>query len=200
MAIHHESCGGHGVTGTDPAWPHPLAPSTSVRLEIVPSTVLEALANGDSSVFADARVSPYLAGEDWRSLWRLRWAQVQAKPDDAPWVTRFIVDPSVDGAVGIAGFHQAPDAAGMVEIGYAVDPALRRRGYARRALEVLLAVARDRAEAHGDVTTVRATISPANMASIDLVTAFGFAERGEQWDDEDGLEIIYELDVAPSRR
>ena len=72
------------------------------------------------------------------------------------------------------------------------DPALRRRGYARQALETLLDVARS----HPDVRTVRATISPDNVASRALIDGYGFVERGEQWDDEDGLEIIYELSVA----
>ncbi|MGD0246728.1 MAG: GNAT family N-acetyltransferase, partial [Streptosporangiaceae bacterium] len=45
------------------------------------------------------------------------------------------------------------------------------------------------------VRTVRATISPDNVASYQLVSQYGFTETGEQWDDEDGLEIIYEVDA-----
>jgi RimJ/RimL family protein N-acetyltransferase len=81
----------------------------------------------------------------------------------------------------------------MVEIGYAVDPAYRRRGYARAALEALL----QRAAHEPRVNTVRVTISPGNTASYALASQYGFAEVGEQWDEEDGLEIIYE--VAASR-
>jgi hypothetical protein len=47
------------------------------------------------------------------------------------------------------------------------------------------------------VTTVRVTISPDNDASNALAAQYGFAETGEQWDEDDGLEIIYE--VAASR-
>jgi len=43
---------------------------------------------------------------------------------------------------------------------------------------------------------VRATISPGNLASRSLVEKYGFVENGEQWDDEDGLEIIYEVDAS----
>jgi ribosomal-protein-alanine N-acetyltransferase len=53
----------------------------------------------------------------------------------------------------------------------------------------LLAVAR----AHPDVKVVRATISPDNHASRSLLDGYGFSEVGEQWDDEDGLEIILEV-------
>ncbi|SJM64436.1 hypothetical protein FM101_08585 [Arthrobacter rhombi] len=42
---------------------------------------------------------------------------------------------------------------------------------------------------------VRATISPDNHASSSLVEAYGFKEVGEQWDDEDGLEIIFEVEA-----
>jgi len=47
------------------------------------------------------------------------------------------------------------------------------------------------------VRTVRASISSGDEASARLVAPYGFAKVGEQWDDEDGLEIVYE--VAPVR-
>jgi RimJ/RimL family protein N-acetyltransferase len=74
---------------------------------------------------------------------------------------------------------------------YAVDPAYRRRGYARAALEALL----QRAVREPQVRTVRVTISPDNVASYQLASQYGFTEIGEQWDDEDGLEIIYAVDA-----
>jgi predicted acetyltransferase len=54
----------------------------------------------------------------------------------------------------------------MVEIGYAVDPAYRRRGYARAALEALF----QRAAREAQVRTVRVTISPDNVASYRLAS------------------------------
>jgi RimJ/RimL family protein N-acetyltransferase len=77
----------------------------------------------------------------------------------------------------------------MVEIGYAVDPAFRRRGYARAALETLL----ERAATEPLVRRVRVTISPDNVASLRLASQYGFVKVGEQWDAEDGLEIVYEV-------
>jgi RimJ/RimL family protein N-acetyltransferase len=79
----------------------------------------------------------------------------------------------------------------MVEVGYGIDPAFRRRGYARAALVALI----DRARAEPSVHTLRATISPDNEPSLGLIRQFTFVENGEQWDDEDGLEIIYEIPV-----
>jgi RimJ/RimL family protein N-acetyltransferase len=99
----------------------------------------------------------------------------------------------VPGAVGLAGFHGPPDGKGMVELGYRIDPRHRRHGYARAALETLLAVARDQPS----VEIVRATVSPDNVASRSLIDQYGFAEVGDQWDDEDGLEIILEVAARP---
>ena len=97
-------------------------------------------------------------------------------------------------AVGRAGFHGPPDGAGMVEVGYSIDPDRRRRGYGRATLGYLL----DRAGREPDVRTVRASIGPDNEPSLNLVRQFGFVAVGEQWDDEDGLEIVYEVAAAES--
>ena len=42
---------------------------------------------------------------------------------------------------------------------------------------------------------MRVTIGPDNVASYQLASQYGFTEIGKQWDDEDGLEIIYEVDA-----
>ena len=77
---------------------------------------------------------------------------------------------------GHAGFHGPPDETGMVEISYSVAPDFRRQGYARAMLAELL----HRAAVEPAVTTVRATTSPDNAASLATVSGFGFVEVGEQ--------------------
>jgi RimJ/RimL family protein N-acetyltransferase len=79
----------------------------------------------------------------------------------------------------------------MVEIGYATAPEHRRRGYARAALAALL----DRADREPDVRVVRVSIAPDNAASRAVAVPFGFREVGEQVDEEDGLEVVYELEL-----
>ena len=119
----------------------------------------------------------------------MRSSQVGENSASAAWVTGVIWDEQrIWRWVGpaITGLRTKR---GMVEIGYAVDPAYRRCGYARAALEALL----QRATEEPQVLTVRVTISPDNLASYELVSQYGFIEAGQQWDDEDGLEIIYEL-------
>ncbi|MFI9454313.1 GNAT family N-acetyltransferase [Amycolatopsis sp. NPDC052450] len=154
--------------------------------------VFDALARGDlagATATSPVPLTAYLTGSDRRGLWKRRSRQVAADPGSAAWVTGIIWDQRHLLAVGTAGYHGPPDTSGMVEIGYAVDPAHRRRGYARAALESLLA----RAVQEPQVHTVRVTISPANTASYQLASQYGFVKVGEQWDDEDGLEIIYEI-------
>lgn len=171
-------------------------PALDVRIVRLTAPVFRALADGDlaaANAVSPVPLSAYFAGPDWRSVWRMRSEQVQDDPASAAWVTGVIWDERQQVAVGRAGYHGPPDPAGMVEIGYAVDPAYRRRGYARAALEALL----QRAAAEPRVHKVRVAISPDNVASYRLASQYGFIEVGEQWDAEDGLEIIYEVDAVP---
>lgn len=163
-----------------------------VRIVQLNPAAPRALAEGDlesANAAADISLTPYFAGPDWRGLWRRRSAQVLEDPDSAVWITGVVWDDLRQLAVGRAGFHGPPDAAGMVEVGYAIDPAHRRQGYARAALLTLL----DRAAHEPAVRTVRATVRPDNTASRNLIQQYGFSEVGEQWDDEDGMEIVYEV-------
>lgn len=166
------------------------------RVEIVQldAAALRGLADGDQAAAqrtSPVPLSPYLAGEECRRVWEIRAEQVARDPASAAWITGIVWDPERGLAVGRAGYHGPPDADGMVEVGYSVDPRFRRQGYARAALRALIA----RAWAEHGVRTVRATIAPDNVASRDLVLAHGLVEVGDQEDDEDGLEVVYELPV-----
>jgi RimJ/RimL family protein N-acetyltransferase len=127
-----------------------------------------------------------------KRLWRRRIDQIAEDPSAAPWVAYAVISTQTDEVVGYAGFHGPPDSDGMVEIGYTVAPNQRRRGYAKGIVEALLQQA---SEAPG-VSKVWATISPENVASRATIRDFGFEHVGEQMDDEDGLELIFELVLA----
>ncbi|MFC3381739.1 GNAT family N-acetyltransferase [Couchioplanes caeruleus subsp. azureus] len=170
---------------------------TDVRVVHLSGPAFRALADGDvaaANALSPVPVSDYLAGPECRAVWRMRSRQAEEDPAAAAWVTGVIWDEGRRTAVGRAGFHAPPDADGMVEIGYAVDPAHRRRGYARAALEILLA----RAAREPQVRRVRVSIAPDNVASYRLASRYGFRKVGEQWDDEDGLEFVYEVPAGPS--
>ena len=167
----------------------------SVRIVQLDQATLEALAEGDlerARAGSPAPLSPWLAGVECVGIWGRRARQIAETPADASWVTGVVVDQESGAPVGRAGFHAAPDPDGMVEVGYAVDPAYRRRGVARAVLEELIRRARE----HPDISVLRATVSPDNAPSLGLVAQYPFVEVGEQWDEEDGLETIYELDVS----
>jgi RimJ/RimL family protein N-acetyltransferase len=163
-----------------------------VRIVHLSGPVFRALAHGDltaANAASPVPLSEYFISPDWTGVWKIRSEQVEEDPASAAWVTGVIWDEQQQMAVGRAGYHGPPDLAGMVEIGYAVDPEYRRRGYARAALEALL----ERAAREPDVRTVRVSISPDNIPSYALASQYGFAKIGEQWDEEDGLENIYEV-------
>jgi RimJ/RimL family protein N-acetyltransferase len=174
--------------------PGPAA-GPGVRIVHLNGTVFRALAEGDLAAAEAASpvpLSAYLAGTECRGVWRMRSGQCDRDPASAAWVTGIVWDERLSLAVGAAGFHGPPDGAGMVEIGYRIDPAHRRRGYARAALETLLA----RAAREPDVHRVRVSIRPDNVPSSSLALQYGFRRVGEQWDDEDGLELVYELSAV----
>ncbi|MFD0523524.1 GNAT family N-acetyltransferase [Paractinoplanes durhamensis] len=163
-----------------------------VRIVHLSGPAFHALARGDlaaANAASPVPVSAFLAGPENRGVWARRARQCDEDPASAEWVTGVIWDEENAIAVGRAGFHEAPDAAGLVEIGYAVEPAHRRQGYARAALEALL----QRAADDPLVKTVRVSIAPDNVASYALAAHYGFVKVGEQWDSEDGREIVYEV-------
>ncbi|WP_227999754.1 GNAT family N-acetyltransferase [Nocardia australiensis] len=167
----------------------------SVTLVALPGETIHSLAAGDltaANATAPVLLPPFFVGPECIRVWQMRAKQIAADPGDLDWITRAVVDARDGVVVGCAGYHGPPDSEGMVEIGYAIDPLWRRSGYARAALEALL----ERAGREQSVRTVRATIRPDNLASRRLIAGYGFAEVGEQWDDEDGLETIFEAAAA----
>ena len=159
-----------------------------VRIVHLTGPAFRALAEGDGSL-SPVPVSDYLTGPECRGLWERRSDQCDQDPAVAAWVTGIVWDAKRQVAVGAAGYHGPPDGAGMVEIGYRIDPAHRRRGYARAALEALLV----RAAAEPSVHRVRVSIRPDNLPSSGLALQYGFRQVGDQWDEEDGLELVYEV-------
>jgi [ribosomal protein S5]-alanine N-acetyltransferase len=166
-------------------------PVPAVRLPLLDATALEALVRKD---LAAASAAVGVALPAWfpenEFLWTLRYGQAVGEPDHAPWLTRVVVDAATGAAVGAAGFHGPPDERGMVEVGYETDPAFRRRGYARAAVLGLVELARA-----GGATVVRASVAPANAPSLRLVEQLGFVHVGEQIDEVDGLELVFERKV-----
>ena len=171
---------------------------TSARLELPLLTLaqLDRIAEGDTAAVAEeigAALSPEWV-EEVRWLAGLRANQLRDRPHDREWLLRPIVrrEPGLPAeAIGYLNFHAAPDQHGMAEVGYTLLPAARGRGYAIEAVRAAFDWA---TRAHG-VRRFRASVGPDNERSLNLIGKLGFVQTGEQWDERDGLELVFELEV-----
>jgi len=135
-------------------------------------------------------------GDDWQWLGP-RPSQAEADASVIPWLPRVLLlrgtgergraEPVV---VGDAGFHGPPDGGGRAEVGYRVVSPHRRHGYAEEAVRGLMSWA---SAGHG-ITRFRATISPDNIASLNLIRKLGFTPAGGQHDDQRGEELVFHRD------
>jgi RimJ/RimL family protein N-acetyltransferase len=154
----------------------------TARLELVLQTPAETLAWVESlPPEVRAEVSP-------------AWVErVRQTPPGDPWALGFVVKELGTGATaGGCAFKGPPDADGVVEIGYGIDPPFQGRGFATEAAEALTAFA----FSSGRVRTVRAHTKSDNPASERVLTKCGFARVGEVIDPEDGPVMRWERGAA----
>jgi ribosomal-protein-alanine N-acetyltransferase len=119
--------------------------------------------------------------------WRV--PQVKDDPSINKWFVRFIVLKETSEVIGSTSFHGAPDADGMIEIGLGIEEPFQNKGYAKEALIGMW----NWACGFSEVKTLRYTVSPDNLPSIAVIKYFGFNSQGQQMDDIDGPENIYEM-------
>ncbi|MEA2499515.1 MAG: [ribosomal protein S5]-alanine N-acetyltransferase [Actinomycetota bacterium] len=170
-----------------------VEPVVTERLEMVSLSpdVLTALLDGRRSEAETAMGLRF--PEEWPGelmwLFRLRIEQMHEDPSTQPWLLRAIVLRGSGGMViGHINFHEPP-IDGAVEIGYTIEPAHRRRGY---ATEAVLGMFRWAEEAQ-PVQRFIASVSPDNAPSLGLISNLGFVQTGVQWDERDGEELVFEL-------
>ena len=96
--------------------------------------------------------------------------------------------------VGRVGFHASPDANGVIEIGYEIERAtgVRDTGSSGNAADPLRRAARLRL---GYPSVDR----PRNEPSLRMAERLGFRRIGEQIDEIDGLEYVFEREAPPGR-
>jgi ribosomal-protein-alanine N-acetyltransferase len=163
-----------------------------LELVLMPIAFMEALQSGDletASREIGATATPWLA-EQLVDFLNYRLGQLREDPSIRGWLGRAIVITESDGSretIGSIGFHGPPEE-GKLEIGYSIDPRYRRRGFAR---EVATAMYRWAHDTHGIATFV-ASVSPDNIASLNLIEEYGYILIGEQIDEIDGLELVFE--------
>ena len=94
--------------------------------------------------------------------------------------------------VGSAGFHDYPDENGMIEIGFGIVPEHQNQGLGKELLFGMWKLI----SSYPGVKTLRYTVSPNNAPSIHIIESLDFQKVGEQMDEEDGLELIYEMPLS----
>ncbi len=136
--------------------------------------------------------------EPWREAMlprlRMRFAQIEQDPRTAPFLLRTIVERGSSRLIGHIGFHGPPGAnalaaADSLELGYGVAPLARRQGYATEAVLGMM----DWAAREHRIRRFLASVGPWNAPSLRLVAKLGFVEVARVMDEEDGLEIVFEL-------
>ena len=128
-----------------------------------------------------------LMDESGPLAWRV--PQVKVNPELNRWFVRWIVLRESGEIIGSSSFHAAPSADGMIEIGLGIEESFRNRGFAKEALTGMWLWALQ----DSSVRVLRYTVGIENAPSIRVVKSFGFELKGQQIDEEDGPEDIYEV-------
>jgi predicted acetyltransferase len=145
----------------------------------------------------DERLSnPDYILKDNKYLVNLRLNQLKSNRRLADWLLYLVVDNQKHTIVGNVGFHDKPDKDGMIEFGITIGKSFRKQGYAFEAISTLCSWAIKT----GEVRSIRASVSPDNVASKALISKLGLIKIGKQIDDIDGLEYVFQIpiDVFPT--
>jgi RimJ/RimL family protein N-acetyltransferase len=160
---------------------------TTARLRLIPTTeahLRAALAGNDALATAMGRMVP----GSWPPehfdkaaiQFTLDW--LRKHPADAKWGFYCVELPASDNdkgtLVGAGGFKGAPDADGIVEIGYSVLPEFQRRGYALEAVLGWVGFA----FAQPKVRMICAHTLASGAASIGVLKKAGFKMVGRGYD------------------
>ena len=120
---------------------------------------------------------------------RFRAPQVRENPELNFWFIRWIVEKETQVVVGSISFHGPPNEVGMIEVGLGIDKSFRGKGYAKEALLGFWSWVIQQE----NVKILRYTVSAKNLASMAIIKFFEFNHVGQQIDDEDGPEEIFEM-------
>ena len=164
---------------------------THNRVRLVPTTVhhldLEEISGGELA-HALGVASPPNWPPEYNDTSTRAWIReaLRANPQDGAWYSWYVVATveDVDTLAGISGFKGPPGSDGTVEIGYSIVTALRRRGLATAAVQLLCA----QAFAAGASAVIAETL-PDLVASQGVLAKTGFGrveirqdpEAGEIW-------------------
>lgn len=167
------------------------------RLElhhICPEGIIELFEEkSDATAIAGRNIlNPYRVLLDSPGPLAWRVPEVKENPSINKWFVRFIVKKDSREIIGSTSFHGAPDESGMIEIGLEIEESFHNRGFAKETLLGMWGWA----ITFPEVRSLRYTVSPDNLPSIAVIKYFGFEFMGQQLDEIDGPEDIYEMSTA----
>ena len=115
-------------------------------------------------------------------------------PHPTQWQFREIFLSSSNEKVGEINFHRSPAGdeftpEGTVEVGVEIAEMYQRNGFASEALMAMWLWATE----HEEIKVLRYTVSASNHPSMRIIQKFGFTHVGQQIDDVDGPEEIFEM-------
>lgn len=116
----------------------------------------------------------------------------RAEPDGESWGGT-LVRKADDRAIGQMGFKGGPDADGVAELGYGLNPEAWGRGYATEMAAAMVAFAL----AHPRVRRVTAKTAVGNVASRRVLEKVGLVPIGAEVDPEDGDLIVWAWPETP---
>lgn len=110
------------------------------------------------------------------------------------WQFREVFLSSSNEKVGEINFHRSPAGdeftpVGTVEVGVEIGEMYRGNGFASEALMAMWLWAVE----HEEIKVLRYTVSATNHPSMRIIQKFGFNHVGQQIDEEDGPEEIFEM-------
>jgi RimJ/RimL family protein N-acetyltransferase len=119
------------------------------------------------------------------------YSHLQSEPATAPeWGYRLFVHKKDRALIGEGGYKGKPCEKGIVEIGYAIVPEYRRRGYALEAARGLSHYA----FSHPEVKTIMAHTLPDGASSIKVLKKLGMKLAGTVNDPEDGEVLQWKME------
>lgn len=157
------------------------------RLELIPCELshFEAILNDEQRLASLLQVK---LAEDWlgfpaaQEAMQPSYEYLKAHPSALGWWTYLFIHKADRTLIGLGGFKGPVDEEGMVEIGYAIAPAYRRRGLAVEASHGMI----EYAFSHPTIKKVQAHTLAERNASTRVLERVGMRHIGTAQDPDDG--------------
>ena len=168
-----------------------------LRLQLLGPEAIRALLAGDRPTaerLTGVPIPPEFGVDADRPFLKVQLSRIEQMPQGQAWMVRLVRLQQSGAVIGSIGFHGPPALVGRAEMGYTIFEPWRRQGYALEGARALL----DWAARQG-APSVFLSIGRGNAASLAIARRLGFRQVGEQEDEVDGRELVFELPFAKPR-